>query len=54
MFRFLFRWMTRGALLAGMAALLHSCGAAHFYADDEIFAVTASRSEAGPQNGRQQ
>jgi len=52
MFRFLLKWMTRGALLAGMATALHSCGASHLYGDDDAFPVVSSASEADQQNGR--
>lgn len=34
MFSFIFKWVFRAAMLAVMAAAMHSCGAAHIYADD--------------------
>lgn len=53
MFGFIFKWITRGVVLASVATVAHSCGASHIYADDQAFS-TPSASPAGvaPQGGR--
>ena len=48
MFGFLFKWIFRGAVLAGVAAALHACGATHIYADDDDFNATPTARHGQP------